>query len=153
MQLVWIAFFGLSSALAVGLASLSGDRANLLVALGALCLWAISTYLWQIERLDLLPLFDWLLGMTAFFAWMGAPSKWAMHVIMIFYLRLAAHTVNEFTLDAFYEVYAYVLNGLFVILLWVVAEPGGRNGAHRFRDFRRARSRRHSAAAAHRASQ
>jgi hypothetical protein len=144
--MLWVAplLFGIGATACVGLSLLSGERANVRVATGALCMWAVANLLWLNNGLVFMPLLDWLLGLMAMAAWLDEPRRWAGRVVLICYLRLAAHVVDQMTAQTLFVAYAHVLNALFAALLWAIAEPGGRNGAHRIREFWRAGRRRHS---------
>jgi hypothetical protein len=149
---LWLtpALFGFACLLTIASSLLSGDRANFGAAVGALAVWALANMLWLNNHLVLMPLLDWGLGLAALVAWLEHRSQWAGRVVLICYLRLALHVIDQMTAQTFFVGYAHALNGLFAALLWSIAEPGGRNGARRIRDFWRSRHRRRSPAPAYR---
>jgi hypothetical protein len=99
------------------------DKRSLVVALTLV--WLAAYGLWRIDRLDLLPALDWLVGAQALAVGLYRNPKWLRYFVAIIALRPTFHVVFYLSSDAYLVLYAHGLNVTFAFLLMVVSHAGG----------------------------
>lgn len=86
--------------------------------------WIAANLLWQENRLDLLPLVDWVIGAHAVYIARKRMEKWVWIFVGLIALRLTLHVGDYLSSHAFMVLYIHGLNATFALLLLVVSHAG-----------------------------
>ena len=110
---------------ALALTTLADDPDRRSLAFGLALVWVAAMALWFTNRLDLLPILDWLIGMQAVAIARYRTEKWVRFFIALIALRLTLHVVDYLAGHAYLVLYIHGLNATFAFLLMVVSHAGG----------------------------
>lgn len=126
--MIWLfpALFGLGCLAAMYRAR--GDGLRLSLALGLCAVWIVANLMWLGNAIKWIVVPDFLFGVAALLAWVERHSLWATQLVILAYLRLAAHAAFEMSGGVHVIPFIHVLNALFALQLIAVSMPGGIHG-------------------------
>lgn len=129
--MVWLfpALFGIGCLIALYQAR--GEGLRLSLAFGLAAVWASANLLWLAGSIQMIAIPDFALGVVALLVWVERHTRWATQMVILSYLRLAAHAMFEMTGGTYVIPFIHALNALFVLQLIAVSMPGGIHGLTR----------------------
>lgn len=122
------ALLGIGCLAALALSCRRGGRLAVMASGLMLAVFVTSNVLWLHDLMWIMPLVDTVFGVAMLLAWVERPTRLSADLLILSYLRLAAHGMHELTSQAFLIPYIHALNALFAAQLLVIVTPGGING-------------------------